>query len=98
MTSPSLVHRHLFRRGLRCWVLVRLGLAVAFLATMNPPLAAGGLVGLGVIGLTLTIALVEGQRVRERVVLANLGVSLPVLLLTLASAAVLGEVLLAAFT
>lgn len=98
MKGPDLVLRHLLRRGLRCWVLVRLGLAVAFLATMNPPLAAGGLVGLGVIGLTLTIALVEGQRVRERVVLANLGVSLSMLLVTLASAAVLGEVLLAAFT
>jgi hypothetical protein len=86
------------QRGLRCWVLVRLGLAVAFVATMSPPLASGGLVGLGVIGLTLTIALVEGQRVRERVVLANLGVSLPTLLLMLAGAAVLGEVLLAVCT
>jgi hypothetical protein len=98
MAFPDLALRHLLRRGLRCWVLVRLGLAAAFVATMNPPLAAGGLVGLGVIGLTLTIALVEGQRVRERVVLANLGVSLATLLLTLASAAVLGEVLLAVLT
>jgi hypothetical protein len=98
MRVPDLVSRHLLQRGLRCWVLVRLGLAVAFVATMNPPFAAGGLVGLGVVGLTLVIALVEGQRVRERVVLANLGVSLPALLLTLALAAVLGEVLLATFT
>ena len=94
MKGPDLVLRHLLRRGLRCWVLVRLGLAVAFVATMNPALAAGGLVGLGVIGLSLTVALVEGQRVRERVVLANLGVSLPMLLLALGSAALVGEVVL----
>jgi len=95
MKGPDLVLWHLLRRGLRCWVLVRMGLAVAFVATMNPPLAAGGLVGLGVIGLSLTVALVEVQRVRERVVLANLGVSLPVLLLALSGAAVLGEIMLA---
>lgn len=97
MTGPDLVLRHLLRRGLRCWVLVRMGLAVAFVATMNPPLAAGGLVGLGVLGLTLTVALVEVQRVRERVVLANLGVSLPMLLFVLAFAALVGESLLAVF-
>jgi hypothetical protein len=95
MKGPDLVLRHLLRRGLRCWVLVRAGLAVAFVATMSSPLAAGGLVGLGVIGLTLTVALVEVQRVRERVVLANLGVSLPTLLGALSFAAVLGEIVLA---
>lgn len=48
MRGPDLVLWHLLRHGLRCWVLVRMGLAVAFVATMNPPLAAGGLVGPGV--------------------------------------------------
>ncbi len=97
MRAPDLVLLYLLRRGLRCWVLVRLGLAVAFVATMSSPLAAGGLVGLGVIGLSLTVALLEVQRVRERVVLANLGVSLPTLLCALSFAAVVGEILLAVF-
>lgn len=94
MRGPSLVHRHLLRRGLVSWLLARLAFALALLMTMSSPLARGGLVGLGVIVLATVLALVDIQRVQERVLLANLGVNVPTLLGTLGAAALIGEITL----
>lgn len=91
MPGPFLIQRHLLRRGFLCWVLARAAFAMALLLTMSPPLARGGLVGVGVIVLATALGLLEVQRVQERVLLANLGVSLLTLLTMLAAASVLGE-------
>jgi hypothetical protein len=96
MRGPSLVQRHLLRRGFICWLLARAVFAMALLLTMSPPWANGGLVGLGVVALTAALGLIEVGRVRERVLLANLGMALPILVVMLAVPALLGEVALMA--
>lgn len=94
MRGPSLLQWHLLRRGLLSWVLARAAFAMALLMTMSPPWVSGGLVGLGVVALTTALGLIEVERVRERVLLANLGVAVPNLILMLAVPALLGEIAL----
>ncbi len=94
MRGPYLVQWHLLRRGLFSWVIARATLAMALLLTGNPPWGDGGPVGLGVVVLTTALGLIEVERARERVLLANLGVALPNLILMLAAPALLGEIAL----
>ena len=96
MRGPDFILRHLMRRGLLSWVLVRMLFAIALFLTESPPTANGGLVGLGVVVFSTLVGFFEVRRVRERVVLANLGVSLLSMLGALSLAAVFGEILLAA--
>ncbi len=95
MRGPFLIEWHLLRRGFRIWLLVRAVFAVALVMTSSGPLENGGLVGLGVVALTIALGLLDVRRVQERVLLGNLGVKLPLLVALLAAASVLGEIMLA---
>jgi hypothetical protein len=96
MRSPSLVVRHLLRRGLCLWLLVRLGLTAAVLLAAaigggEPPDLAGPM-PVAIVFATM-VGFVEARRLTERVLLANLGVSMPVQGALLALGGVAGEVL-----
>lgn len=95
MRGPSSIQRHLLRRGLLSWAFARAAFAMALLLTMNPPWTSGGFVGIGIVLLGSVLGLIEVQRVHERVLLANLGLSLPMLVEMLAVPALLGEIVLA---
>jgi hypothetical protein len=97
MRISSTLTRHLLLRGLRVWMLVRAGFAVALLVTLSPPLVTGGVVGVGVVALTITMGVLEALRLREMVFLANLGLRFSALLAWLAIPPLLGEILLAWF-
>lgn len=95
MRGPSLIQRHLLWRGFRVWLLVRAFFAVALLMTLSPPTANGGVVALGVVSLSAAVGLLEVQRTKERVLMANLGVGMLALLGILALVPLVGEVALA---
>lgn len=77
------------------WLLVRALFAVALLMTLSPPTANGGIVALGVVTLSAVVGLLEVQRVKERVLMANLGVGMLALMAMLALVPLVGEVMLA---
>jgi hypothetical protein len=95
MNGISHLQRHLLRRGLRIWMLVRAIFAIALLMTLNPPLPVGGAIGLGVVVVTAALCFVDARLVKETVFLANLGLRLPSLLASFAVVPILGEMLLA---
>ncbi len=95
MYGLSRLRRHLLRRSLRSWILVRATFAIALLMTLNPPLPTGGAIALGVVVLATIVGLLDVERANERVFLANLGLRLATLSAILATFPLLGEVLLA---
>lgn len=94
MRSLSLVARHLLRRGLWLWLLVRLGLSAAVLLAAaigggEPPDLAGPMPVAIIV--SSVVGFVEARRVTERVLLANLGVTVVAQSALLAVGGVLGE-------
>lgn len=84
----------LLRHSLVAWPAVRMIFALALLMTLNPPLPVGGVVSLGVIALSVAVAMLAMWRRRERLLLANLGVDVAQQVLLLALPALLLELLL----
>lgn len=95
MLGASLVASLLLRHGLVAWPLVRLGFALTLLMPRNPPLPVGGSVALGVIALSASVAMLALRRRGERVLLANLGVSVLQQVLLVSLPPLLLELLLA---
>lgn len=95
MLGPSLVASLLLRHGLVAWPLVRVGFALTLAMSRNPPMPSGGIVALGVIALSASVAMLAMRRRGERVLLANLGVSVPRQVLLVSLPPVLLELLLA---
>lgn len=92
--SPHL-RRHLLRRGLRVWLLVRAAFALALLMTLSPPFPTGGVVAVGVVAAAAAVAVLETRMQEEMVFLANLGERFTVLVATLALPALAAELLVA---
>ena len=93
MRANSFIVRAYLVRGAVVWVGARLMIsAVLFLAGVNP-----GRVGIGVsvaiIAIAVALGFVETRRQRERVLLANLGVSLSSLATLPGAPAIAGELL-----
>lgn len=91
---PSLVHRHLLLRGARLWLLVRLTITGFIVMAQGAPIAIGSAATFAVILLTVMLGFVDARRVSERVLLANLGLSVEAQVLLLGIAAGVGELLL----
>lgn len=94
LSLTSLTSQLLLRHGLVAWPLVRMLFALALLMTLSPPLPVGGVVSLGVIALSVVVAMLAIWRRGERVLLANLGVDVAQQVLLLALPALLLELLL----
>lgn len=98
---PTLVQRHLLRRGARLWLAVRLIVMGLMLWAQGEPIAIGGSATLAVIAVTVMLGFVDAQRLSERVLLGNLGIPIEQQALLLGSGAAFGEIVLrvgAAFT
>lgn len=90
------LQRHLAARSLRMWLLVRASFALALLMTLNPPLPVGGLIAFAVVVVSITVSVLDTHRVKEMVLLANLGLRFWALIAMLAVLPLLGEILLVA--
>lgn len=100
MRGPSLVSRHLLRRGLWLWLLMRLGLTAALLFSAlsgggEPPDLTGPMPA--AILVAVAVRFVELRRLRERVLLANLGITTATQATLIGLGGLAGEVLLALF-
>lgn len=95
MSVRSSLWWHLLRRGALAWVLVRLLFAIALALILESPMARGGLVSFGVVGLATAVAVLDVRRAHERVLLANLGIPRVRLIGALGVASLAGELLLA---
>jgi hypothetical protein len=98
MRGPSLVSWHLLRRGVWMWLLVRLVLVGVLL--VGAVGGGGESPGLAVpmppsILVALALGFIEARRLSERVLLANLGVSIWQQATLLAIGGALGEATLA---
>jgi hypothetical protein len=100
MNLPEpLLARALIRRGLMMWVVVRIAFFMAGVAAarlLGPPtvhLAFRTVAGL--LALCALLGVLDVLRRRERMLLANLGVSLPQLVMLLLIPAALGELAIA---
>lgn len=91
---PSLVQRHLLRRGARLWLAARLIVMGLVMWFQGDPIAIGSPATLAVIAVTVMLGFADAQRLSERVLLANLGLSLQRQVLLLGSAAACGEIVL----
>ncbi len=98
MPWSTLTARHLLRRGLWLWLLVRLGLTAAVLLSAaigggEPPDLTGPMPA--AILVAVAVGFIEARRLTERVFLANLGVTTATQATLLALGGVVGEVVLA---
>lgn len=94
MRGPSLVYRHLLRRGLWLWLLVRLALVAAVLLSVaigggEVPDVSGPMPAAIIVA--VAVGFLEARRLSERVLLANLGVTALTQATLLALGGVAGE-------
>lgn len=98
LPEPLLV-RALIRRGFAMWIVVRIASFMVGLSASGvlgpPPVRLALPAAIGVLALCAVLGVLDVLRRRERMLLANLGVSLPQLVLLLVAPAVLGELAIA---
>lgn len=96
IVSNSLVARALLTRGAILWLLVRALVSVVIALADGSPLAFDARASLIIIGITVVLCYAQMFRLRESVLLGNLGVSHAALALCFGTPALLGELIVSA--